>query len=283
LKLSALPQGHQAESASLSNITLDAKASYAAAVRKNSQNMVIIKPKNKDQLVTKTKKDIITNIDPTSSSLNVGKVKSLKDGSLLLGCENSTQFKEIVKEKLSTDYEIHDVNAFHPRIRVSGFSFKFSETQLISYLMKQNETIFDSNSKIRVIKRIPTKKNNEVYQVLLEVDSPTYSRAISIGHCLVGLDACYIYDAIEVPRCYNCNGYHHSSKTCRNTLACPRCGDSHPVKNCKSTLLRCCNCVARKANNPTDNIKIDHAAWDYSKCSVYAQTIKKVKSDLFGI
>jgi hypothetical protein len=133
-----VPQGHQTESASLSNIALDAKAFYGAAVRKNSQNMVITKPKNKDQLVTKTKKDIITNIDPTSSSLNVGKVKSLKDGSLLLGYENSTQFKEIVKEKLSTNYEIHDVNAFHPRIRVSGFSLKFSETQLISYLMKQN-------------------------------------------------------------------------------------------------------------------------------------------------
>jgi hypothetical protein len=59
-----VPQGHQAESASLSNIALDAKAFYGAAVRKNSQNMVIIKPKNKDQLVTKTKKDIITNIDP---------------------------------------------------------------------------------------------------------------------------------------------------------------------------------------------------------------------------
>jgi hypothetical protein len=48
----------------------------------------------------------------------------------------------------------------------------------------------------------------------------------------------------------NCNGFHHSSKTCTNKGCCPKCsaevGPGHPVhliSNCHPEKPTCVNCV----------------------------------------
>ncbi|GFV46169.1 uncharacterized protein TNCV_3420951 [Trichonephila clavipes] len=47
-------------------------------------------------------------------------------------------------------------------------------------------------------------------------------------------------------QCFNCNFFNHSSKDCRMTPRCLKCGDSHITKNCSITdrlkTLHCINC-----------------------------------------
>jgi hypothetical protein len=66
---------------------------------------------------------------------------------------------------------------------------------------------------------------------VIQVDRPSYDKLIQAGGLFIGYDYCYTFDAVEVLRCYNCNGYHHTSKSCKNKKSCPRCGGAEKLDN----------------------------------------------------
>jgi hypothetical protein len=127
-------------------------------------------PKDRNQTVNKTKADIINRVDPINTSVNIGKVKNLRDGGLLLGCDNTDELKQIVKEKLSDSYEVREILSVRARIRVSGISERLSEVTLLTYLYKQNECIFDKKSELKLLKLAPLKNNHSIFCALIEVD-----------------------------------------------------------------------------------------------------------------
>ena len=116
----------------LNSNELSAKTSYAETVVKNSQKTVIVQPKDRTQSVSKTKSDVLNAVDPLNSSLNIGKVKTLKDGGLLVGCENTKTFKQIAKGKFSEQYEIREVRSIRPSIRIVGFSDDIEEDNTVT-------------------------------------------------------------------------------------------------------------------------------------------------------
>jgi hypothetical protein len=124
-----------------------------------------------------------------------------------------------------------------------------------------------------------------VYQAVIQVDKITYNKIMSVGGLFIGYDFCYAFDAIEILRCFNCNGFHHSSKTCTDKGCCPQCSVKvgpghpvHPISDYHPEKPTCVNCV--KLNNDKNiKVPIDHAAWD-PKCTVYQRAIDKLKNDL---
>ena len=90
-----------------------------------------------------------------------------------------------------------------------GISDCVDESSVITYLVKQNEYIFNAVDEYKLIKLAPLKKkkDDERFFALLEVDIETYKKAVNVGHCLVGLDACSIYCGIDIIRCFKCNGF----------------------------------------------------------------------------
>ncbi|KAJ3647123.1 hypothetical protein Zmor_024660 [Zophobas morio] len=263
---------------------LDAKISYSNITKKNSQKTLIVKPKDDKQRSSKTKFDVMNNINPLTD-INIGKVRTLRDGGILLKCENSSNFNQIAKDKLAEKYEVREVKSACPKIRISGIPNYIDDKDFLPYLRKQNEFLFDQKSVCNLLKFCPTKKNNSIFQALLEVDLSTYKRAISVGHCLVGLNGCTIYDAVDVTRCFNCNAFGHSSKFCKNSPSCPKCGNNHNLNECKEETVdfKCVNCNNLNIKNKNQNIDVEHAAWDYSKCHAHDLVLSKVKKDLFGL
>lgn len=79
---------------------------------------------------------------------------------------------------------------------------------------------------------------------------------------------------------FNCNEFHHSSKNCRGSCTCPRCGSNHPVKDCKATKLSCPNCL--KLKNRDSGVNIEHAAWDVTKCRAYTLACDKMRKDILS-
>ena len=86
-----------------------AKISYASLVSKNSKSTIIVKPKDDKQTISKTKSDVIKNVNPLKDNINIGKVKTFKDGCLLVKCDGSTLFKKVAKDKLADAYEVHEI------------------------------------------------------------------------------------------------------------------------------------------------------------------------------
>ncbi|KAJ3640508.1 hypothetical protein Zmor_003801 [Zophobas morio] len=283
-KLNKLCQSRPTSECNLTPTDVSTKASYADAIAKNSQQTVIVKPKDKEQPINKTKSDILSKINPVESSLNIGKVKNLKEGSVLLGCDDVSKFKQLSEtNKLYNDYDIKVVKTLRPRIRIAGISDSVDENNILKYLVKQNEIIFDKDSEYKLIKLSKIKNNEDRFQVLVEVDVSTYKRALSLGHCLIGLDGCSIYSGIGVSRCFQCNCFNHSSSKCNKELSCPKCSDKHKIQDCKAENLCCGNCFNLKRDGKSQDIDTNHAAWDYNSCHAYNLAVNKIKQDVFGL
>lgn len=258
-----------------------AAPTYSEKLRSNPS--VVIKPKNPNQPNKNTKADILQNIDPLNSNIKINNVKHIKNGGIVVGCcskEDSQEFKKLADKKL-TNYDVHETKTWLPRIRVVGLSEKFENQQVTDYIIKQNSDIFKSNSTCKVLDIKPIKKKNDVYQALLQVDVESYTNILKCGHLIVGFDSCTVYDAVDVPRCYKCNGFYHNANNCKKlNYTCPRCSDTHKLEECKSANLKCINCCNLKENA---NVNVCHAVWDYDNCMAYKNTITKLKCDVFGI
>ena len=259
--------------------------SYADSLKNTSA--IVIKPKDTKQSIAKTKSDIISNINPeTSDDYGIAKVKTIKNGGIILKCHNPDELKKLAQEKeLSDKYEIGDLKTPQPRLRIAGISNDIGEQHITAFLTRQNKHIFSDTSHCKLLKHSPIKNNNDFSQVVIEVDISTYKCALSYGHCLVGLDSCNIFDAIDIIRCFKCNGYNHSLKNCNRETSCPRCSSKHSVKDCKAAdnELRCINCVNIREKESLSEVDINHACWDQSNCFAYKRAIEKLKSDVFGL
>lgn len=222
---------------------------YADVLKDKSQSAVIIYPKDSNQPLNITKSDILSNINPTVENLQISKVKSVKDGGILIGCKteaDNVKLKEMVQQKMDNFYEVKNVAGFRPRLRVVGMTENFSSDDVSNYLLKCNPGIFVNDSGFKILKIFPTKKNESIWQMVIEVEKLTYDRALKAGNVFVGYDSCTVYDAVEIFRCFKCNEYNHSSKNCKKTVSCPVCSENHELKECQSRKKKCSNCCNLK-------------------------------------
>ena len=155
----------------------------------------------------------------------------------------------------------------------------FEKDALVSYILQQNEEMFDENVNYEVLSVKPLKTTNKVFQALVQVDVNSYHNIMKAGKLLIGLNYCSVYDAIELRRCFKCCGLHHYSDKCSSEVhVCPKCSDNHPAKDCNSSELKCTLCCGLKDTN----IDTSHAAWDLSKCTAYKNAHDKFKSLILG-
>lgn len=243
----------------------------------SSKRSIIIKPKNISQTNAQTKIDIVSNINPVDSNINISKIKNVRNGGILIGCSNvegAKNFKKLASQKLSENYEVKELKNVNPRLKIVGMSEKYSEEQLLLFLKSQNNVMCE-NSVCKVLKVWPTKKCSDVYQAIVELDGETYCRVLNTGNLFVNFDNCIIYEALDLKICYKCSGLNHVQKFCNATIACPKCSLNHCISDCNSSNLRCINCVNAKLDD------CNHAALDTSKCPTYKQKLEQYKSSLF--
>lgn len=52
------------------------------------------------------------------------------------------------------------------------------------------------------------------------------------GRVYIDWSSCRVKAFLSMTRCYNCQGYGHSSKFCRGKRACAHCGEDHNRRDC---------------------------------------------------
>lgn len=78
-------------------------------------------------------------------------------------------------------------------------SEKLENEVLVNYVKYQNKNLFNpENPECKVLKIWHTKKNNYVFQAILQVDVNSYNNIMSIGNgkLFIGLDVCDVYDSV---------------------------------------------------------------------------------------
>ena len=84
---------------------------------------------------------------------------------------------------------------------------------------------------------------------------------------------CYIYDTYQPYQCYKCQEFGHSAPNCQKNQVCPKCGENHKYKDCRSTEMKCKNCETRKITNT------NHKIFNVNACTVYKEEIAKIKNN----
>ena len=240
---------------------------------------IIIRPLQPQQSNVKTKKDIMKNIDPVALNLHVSQIKHIKDGGLLVShdnAESAATFKNVVNEKMSTDYKISEFKQMLPKIRIVGLSEEYQNDEIIRFLRGQNDALPD-NGHLKVFKIWSTKNNPNVFQTVVEVDATAHATLMKNGKVYINFDVCTVYDATNVKICYKCCGYNHSQSKCASDkIICPKCSSNHQLNECNSSSLKCVHCTNAKLTNS------DHAAWDAVKCPIYVKKLDQLRSNIFN-
>lgn len=258
---------------------VQAGATYATVAACKAS--VIVRPKAPQSNAT-TKADLYRSVNPAEASVGVSTVRHVSGGGLLVRCsteENASNFKKLVEDGLSDKYSVKNLPKLHPRLKIIGMTEKLDSPVFLELIKKQNPDIFTSKSDIVILSIQLVKTGSRFYQALLQTDLSTYNAALGAKRLFVGYDSCSVYDALIVPRCFNCSGFNHQSKECKGKTTCPRCGGSHSVKQCTAEQLKCPNCtVAQKIFPDCD---LCHAAWDRT-CPAFMRKQELFRAEILG-
>jgi hypothetical protein len=82
------------------------KESHAKTVEKTFRATIIVKPQNLIQSISKTKSDLLNEFDPIDPAVNIGKIKNLGDGSVLLKCANSDKITRLAKKRVGISEDV---------------------------------------------------------------------------------------------------------------------------------------------------------------------------------
>jgi hypothetical protein len=248
------------------------KTSYASIV-KNSNSVVVVRPKNNEQESGETKSQIKAIFDPVTS--NISGLRSVSNGGIVIMCKDSQSTQkcsEEVTSKLGEQYEVSLSRPKVPLIKIWGLSEVLTKEDFMVKFKKQNSCVRDE-SEIEVLN---IKKNQRGVVALLEADQQTHDDLLSAGRVYIGWDSCRVYQHINIQRCFKCNEFNHIAKYCKNNISCGNCAEEHESKDCESEIRKCVNCVRAKELLKMD---IDENHPSYSlKCPVYLKKLERMMS-----
>lgn len=255
------------------------KPNYANVVKNGSlKPTIVIKPKSK-QTSSKTYEDITGKIE--KNELNICGTRNARDGGIILRCENSAETlkaKQIVKDKLGSNYEVILPKVNLPRVRISNIDPELSNESIINELKNNNECIKEMEMKLVTVipKKIRSVQSNDA---VVEVNSESFNKLLEISVLSLPWRECPLSEHLYVKRCFKCCGFFHKSSECQQNQICSHCSGSHKHTECKNKKKMCCtNC---KQANEKFKLKLDynHHAWD-KQCPIYLRRLNSVKNKI---
>jgi hypothetical protein len=263
------------------------KSSYADTVKNNEKvinpnQVVIIKPKDKNQSVNKTKADIKSNINPNEILIN-GVIQA-KNGGLIIKCkkqEDTDKIKNIVENKFVQKYDVKVPEIKNPRIKIIGIDDKpENNEEIINILRNQNVEFFGDDTDIKVVTVLEVRKNNKTayFNLIVEINPKIFKRIMEIENVRINFNwnRCKVFDAIHIKRCFKCCSYDgHNAKDCTRNMVCFNCAGNHKSDDCDQNIPKCINC---ENQNIKLNLQLntEHSAMSQS-CSVYKKILEKRK------
>ncbi|KAK4885151.1 hypothetical protein RN001_001422 [Aquatica leii] len=242
---------------------------------KKHEPAIIIKPKNVEQKSVDTKNDIKKCIDPTD--MNITGIRPVSNGGILIECKNKDdvcKLKEKAETKMGESYKIQLPKKKLPRIKIVGLYENLPPEIIEEKIKMQNSHINSEKSSLKIV-HTKEGRNRKSYIAYAEVNAYTYRAIMKEEKINVGWDRCIVYDAIEIRRCYRCNGFNHKASECKAQKACPKCAGSHGLQECTvdgEENHKCSNCI-QMAEKLKMKLDINHPVWS-QECAVFKRKME---------
>ncbi|CAH1974120.1 unnamed protein product [Acanthoscelides obtectus] len=257
------------------------QSQYSDVLKKRCEEVIVIKPKDKTQDSSKTKKVVEEKINPAEIGVGVSRVKYVKEGGIAISCtkkEDITNISENIKEKLDKEYEINIPKKKNPKIKVISIQQKYIETPdtLIETIIKQNGISTAEDERVLKIISAYEHKSKKYGIIILEVDQTIFDVINKKEVLYIGWKKCKYFEHVNVIQCYKCWKFGHMAQQCTNAnVVCPKCSGNHKQEECTSDVNVCVNC-----KYALDVLKLqvryDHTAYNRN-CEGYKRIFEQLQ------
>lgn len=240
---------------------------------KVASEVVIVKPKNKDQECKKTLEAVQKCVNPSILEVGINEVRNAKEGGVVIKCNSKTEVnkvKTIIEKKLGKTYNIDAPELKNPTVKIVDIEKEMTEDELLTYLKKQNFFLnHDSLSlTVKVFKKMKTK-----FMAILECDPESYQRIMKERFLYLDWARCRVFEYVSVLRCFGCGGFGHKKEQCSSVSRCLKCAVSdHTSDQCNSDIVKCINCIEANGTVKT-NFNVYHSIYSVN-CPVLQKKIE---------
>lgn len=207
-------------------------------------------------------------------------VKHLKNGAIVLESHDENQ-REKLKNILSQKKDVllkENVN-MDPMFMITGIIKGIKDEDFLKDLILLNDDIecelgYDIGGKIKVITKKQCRnqfKENWILQAPPDIAKCFLKRQI-INFDLVKV---HVQEYFNLALCYNCAGFGHVAKHCKEKQCCHRCGGEHHSSECTTDSLKCPNCTKLKYNQELCH----HSARD-KQCPVFIKKLSQFQGQI---
>lgn len=250
------------------------KKSYANTLK--SSDVVIVQP-NIEQSCKATRDALILAVNPVETGV-CGSINGV-NGKIVIECQSNAdpeRVKQIVDSALGDGYEVKAPKKRKPLLRVYGLRDDMPEADFLDALIKQNCSLLPADPFLRVTRKFQVKKSDGPrYGYKMEVDPESFKLLIEAGKVSIGWDKLWVNEEFLLLRCFNCWGFHHTSKNCTSNKKCYKCGEAHNEDSCDSVIEKCCVCSTLSESRGL-NLNVNHSAKNL-QCPSYLRKIELEK------
>lgn len=193
--------------------------------------IVVLRPKDKNQLVKITTEEIQKVINPSTSKITNMKITA-SGGNVIIACKDKESIEkcsEEMKTKLGEKYNINIPTKRNVQIQIMGLVNQLEEKDLTEKIELQNH-VLHANSKITLVNIKKNKKGR--IEALIESDEITHNNIMEKEILAIGWRECRVYENVPMSRCFNCQRYSHVAKYCEQPLRCGVCAGWHDSNAC---------------------------------------------------
>lgn len=262
----------------------EVKKSYNEVTKGNqTESVLVIKPKDgeENKASEDTKRDV-RKIDIAKLGVGITRMKKVKGGAVIVGCENRVQaekLKQEVVKDLGKKYEIQVPKKRKPKVKIFDVDNEDCENEKIFWETIEEQNEMQKNTLEGKIIRKVTKANFKKTVVIAEVNTETRQKFMQMEKLKIGWNICKVQDYIGIIRCYKCCGYYHFAKDCTKKEVCGNCANQHATKECNNVIKKCVNCEEKIKSYKVRNLKSDHSAYD-SNCPCLKKEIEKQREKI---
>lgn len=157
-----------------------------------------------------------------------------------------------------------------PKVKITNISKEYKKEEIEECITQQN--LINGTIKVTYIK---TNKNGQK-TAFCNCSPRAYRDIVKLKKINIGWERYPVYEDIDIPRCFKCQGFFHKMNNCQNNIVCPRCSGEHEEKQCSKKEVCCVNC-----SRSNGKFKTTHATGHHShsqECPTLKYHLDKVKN-----